>query len=550
MLVIASRGSQLALWQAGWVERQLTAAGRVCRIEIVKTTGDKITDVPLAKVGTKGLFTKEIEEALLDGRADLAVHSLKDLPTELPAGLVLAAVPEREDPRDAVVGRPLADLPAGARVGTSSLRRAAQLRQLRPDLTVESVRGNLDTRLRKLDRGQYDAILLAAAGLSRLGWAGRIAEILPPDLMCPAVGQGALAIETRASGPGFDACAALDHPATHAAVTAERALLAALGGGCQVPIGAHATVDGARLRLQAMVASPDGAELLRGASEGAVAEAEITGRSLGVELLERGARRILEAVRLPLFGKRIVVTRAKGQTDPLSARLNAMGASVIEIPTIEIRPAADYAPLDRAIANLSSYDWLIFTSANGVRFFLDRLDRSATDLRALRGRICAIGPATRAAIEALHLKVDLMGQEYVAESLLEAFAPYPLAGKVVLLPRAAVARDLVPAELARRGAHVDVVEAYRTVVPDEAARQAREVFDVAPKPDGITFTSSSTVENFVAAAGAETLAGVRVVSIGPVTTRTARGLGIEVAAEARVFTVDGLVEAVLGVYKR
>jgi hydroxymethylbilane synthase len=268
----------------------------VCRIEIIKTTGDKITDVPLAKVGTKGLFTKEIEEALLDGRADLAVHSLKDLPTELPEGLVLAAVPEREDPRDAVVGHNLADLPSGARVGTSSLRRAAQLRQMRGDLTVESVRGNLDTRLRKLDEGQYDAILLAAAGLKRLGWGGRIAEILAPKVMCPAVGQGALAIETRAAGAGFDACAALDHRDTHAAITAERGLLAALGGGCQVPIGAHAIVDGGRLRLVAIVASPDGAELVRGEAEGAAAEAEFIGRNLGAELLHRGARQILERV--------------------------------------------------------------------------------------------------------------------------------------------------------------------------------------------------------------------------------------------------------------
>src|SRR5947199_7017353 len=228
MLVIASRGSQLALWQAHWVESQLTAAGHPCRIEIIKTTGDKITDVPLAKVGTKGLFTKEIEDALLDGRADLAVHSLKDLPTELPDGLVLAAIPEREDPRDAILGKKLSDLPAGAKVGTSSLRRSAQLRKLRPDLAIESVRGNLDTRLRKLDEGQYDAILLAAAGLKRLGWADRIAEILPADVMCSAVGQGALAIETRESGPGWDACRALDHTPTHAAVLAERASLRTL----------------------------------------------------------------------------------------------------------------------------------------------------------------------------------------------------------------------------------------------------------------------------------------------------------------------------------
>ena len=296
MLVIASRGSQLALWQARWVERQLTSAGHECRIEIIRTTGDKITDVPLAKVGTKGLFTKEIEEALLDGRADLAVHSLKDLPTELPAGLVLAAVPEREDPRDAVVGKRLADLSSGARVGTSSLRRAAQLRKLRPDLVIESVRGNLDPRLRKLDEGQYDAILLAAAGLKRLGWADRIAEILPAEVMCSAVGQGALAIETIAGSTGFQACGLLDHAATHAAVTAERGVLAALGGGCQVPIGAHATVDGDRLHILAIVASPDGSDLIRAESEGPVSEADTIGRALGAELLNRGARAILEAV--------------------------------------------------------------------------------------------------------------------------------------------------------------------------------------------------------------------------------------------------------------
>jgi hydroxymethylbilane synthase len=296
MLVIASRGSQLALWQARWVSAQLTVRGHECTIEIIKTTGDKITDVPLAKVGTKGLFTKEIEESLLDGSADLAVHSLKDLPTELPEGLVLAAVPEREDPRDAVVGKPLADLPAGAKVGTSSLRRAAQLRKLRPDVVVESVRGNLDTRLRKLDEGRYDAILLAAAGLKRLGWGGRIAEILPADVMCSAVGQGALAIETRAGGAGFDAAQALDHAATHAAVLAERGVLGALGGGCQVPIGAHATAIDGRLHLLALVASPDGAEVVRGEAEGAVGDAASLGRKLGQELLERGARRILESV--------------------------------------------------------------------------------------------------------------------------------------------------------------------------------------------------------------------------------------------------------------
>lgn len=248
--------------------------------------------------------------------------------------------------------------------------------------------------------------------------------------------------------------------------------------------------------------------------------------------------------RLPLFGKRIVVTRAKEQSDALASRLRALGADAIEVPAIEIQPAADYSPLDSAIAELEAYDWLIFTSANGVRFFVDRLDRSGRDWRSLRARLCAIGPATRAAVEALHLKVDLMGKEYVAEGLLEAFAAHDLDGRRVLLPRAAVARDVVPEELRRRGARVDVVEAYRTVAPDGAAERVRHSLE--GKPHCVTFTSSSTVRNFVALAGAESLRGIRVASIGPITSATARELGVEVTTEAREFTIAGLVEAILG----
>ena len=245
--------------------------------------------------------------------------------------------------------------------------------------------------------------------------------------------------------------------------------------------------------------------------------------------------------RLPLFGKRIVVTRAREQADALGSQLSALGAAVIELPAIEIRPPADSAPLDRAIAELDAYDWLIFTSANGVRFFLDHLD----DLRKLRARICAIGPATRAAVEALHVKVDLMGKEYVAESLLEAFAAHDLSGKRVLLPRAAIARDLVPTELARRGARVDVVEAYRTVAPEHLAEQALDI--LATRPDCLTFTSSSTVRNLVQAVGASALRGIPAASIGPITTQTARDLGVEITAQAKVFNVEGLVAAVLAI---
>jgi len=290
MLIIGSRGSQLALWQARWVQGRLAALGMESRIEIIKTTGDRVTGVPLSSVGGKGLFTKEIEEALLARQVDLAVHSLKDLPTAIPAGLQITAIPEREDPRDAIVGRRLAELSEGAKVGTSSLRRSAQLRRMRPDLLVEYVSGNVDTRLRQLDEGQYAAIVLAAAGLNRLGLSSRIAEALEPGAMCPAVGQGALAVETRL---GENACHALDHAATRAAVTAERAVLSALGGGCLTPIGAHARVDGERLRIMAIVLSTDGAESVRDLAEGLASEAALVGRELGEKLLRQGAARIL-----------------------------------------------------------------------------------------------------------------------------------------------------------------------------------------------------------------------------------------------------------------
>ena len=295
MIVIGSRGSALALWQARHIAARLAEMGEETRIEVIKTSGDKIQDVPLAKVGGKGLFTKEIEEALLDRSIDVAVHSLKDVPTELPAGLTLAAIPEREEPRDAVLGCAVADFRAGLRIGTSSLRRSAQLLTYRSGLRIEMLRGNVDTRLRKLDEGQFDAIVLAAAGLRRLGLEARIRGLIPVEIMCPAAGQGALAIETRDDGGAAQQLAAkLDHGPSRAAVTAERALLLVLGGGCQVPVGAYARLEDGQVRIIAIVAQPDGARVIRGELTGPdPAEA---GAALGRTLLARGAREILEEV--------------------------------------------------------------------------------------------------------------------------------------------------------------------------------------------------------------------------------------------------------------
>ncbi|HXE90624.1 MAG TPA: hydroxymethylbilane synthase [Terriglobales bacterium] len=297
-LRIGSRGSQLALWQANHVAGLLRQRGHDVEIEVIRTTGDKITDVALARVGTKGMFIKEIEEALAEGRVQLAVHSLKDLPTDLLPDFTLAAVMEREDPRDVFVSKRFArllDLPQGARVGTSSLRREAQVRALRADLVVHPLRGNVDTRLRKLEAGEFDAILLAAAGVKRLGRTQVVREVLPIATMCPAAGQGALAVEARAADRETLALLEfLDHPASRHAVLCERALLRTLGGGCQVPIGACAEPDGDGLRLTAVVARPDGSAVLRETANGP--DAEELGRSVGQRLLQKGAAEILRDV--------------------------------------------------------------------------------------------------------------------------------------------------------------------------------------------------------------------------------------------------------------
>lgn len=297
-LRIGSRGSQLALWQANHVAGLLRNQGHRVEIEIIKTTGDKILDVALAKVGTKGMFTKEIEEALADRRIDLAVHSLKDVPTELQPQFTLAAIMKREDPRDAFISvkyARLQDLPRGAKVGTSSLRRQCQLKAMRPDLEIFPLRGNVDTRLRKLESGEYDAIILAAAGVKRLGLDKHVRSRIEPEVMCPAVGQGALAIEARSSDTEvLSDLKFLNHPETHSAIACERAVLGSLGGGCQVPIGAFAEERNGVFHLRAMVGRPDGSEILREVAEGK--DPEQLGRETAQKLLKRGAEKILSDV--------------------------------------------------------------------------------------------------------------------------------------------------------------------------------------------------------------------------------------------------------------
>lgn len=302
-LVIGSRGSKLALWQAEQAKARLSALNPEIdiRVEIIKTTGDVKTD-PLSVIGGKGVFTKELEDALIDGRIDLAVHSLKDLPTVVPHGLMVSAICERDDPRDALVvrddlkarGGSILNLPEKAVVGTSSQRRVAQLKSLRADVMVKDVRGNVDTRLRKLDEGQYDALILACAGLRRLELEHRIDAAISTEEMVPAVGQGAIAIETRADDAfTIELTSALDHEETRLCCLAERAFLRSLGGGCQFPIAAHAIIDEEILKLDGLVSTPDGATMLRAQLSGSPGDAEAVGSSLAAQLIERGANSLL-----------------------------------------------------------------------------------------------------------------------------------------------------------------------------------------------------------------------------------------------------------------
>jgi hydroxymethylbilane synthase len=299
-LRIGSRGSALALAQAEWVKRKLKETGLQVDINIIKTSGDRFVDRPIQSLGGKGIFTKEIEDALLSGEIDLAVHSMKDLPTDLPEGLAIAAVPQREDARDVLVSRrniPLKALPDGARLGTGSLRRRSQILNYRSDLTLVPIRGNVDTRLQKLLEQELDAIVLAAAGLKRLGREDRITEYLTPDICLSAVAQGALAIETRDDKPSRQSVAFLHDDASFVEVTSERAFLRKLGGGCHVPVAARAFINGELLNLAGVVAEPDGRRLCRGQIVGSTEQAGALGTELAERLIREGAGEMLGGVK-------------------------------------------------------------------------------------------------------------------------------------------------------------------------------------------------------------------------------------------------------------
>ncbi len=658
-LIIGSRGSRLALWQANWIKSELERLhdGLEVEIEIIKTTGDLLTEASLSRMPGKGVFTKEIEEALFDQRIDLAVHSLKDLPTILPEGLHLSAVTKREDPRDAlIVNRRLASrvnsllsLPVQPRIGTSSPRRASQLRLLRPDAQILELRGNVETRLRKLEEENFDAIILAAAGLNRLGYSSQISHLIPPHHLLPAVGQGALGIETRVEDERVNYLVeALNHWPTRNAVEGERAVLRGLGGGCAVPIAAFGEVnaeDGI-LKLEGLVCDVAGTQIVRHAVSGTQYKCDELGSLLARHLIAAGAHQLLNDVvepveevalqasnpvieinasmasgiatrvieakaqepvlnkittpnsstslayaelpptsvsepepakttnglhyhvalkngtgnddlpkaDLPLTGKRVLVTRAKSQADSLVYSLEKNGAEIILCPTIEIRPPDNWKALDQKIENLRNYDWLVFTSANGVFYFLQRFDalgHGRAELAALK--ICAVGKKTAEKLTEERLQVDLLPNKFTAESLVSAFIKkfgvgQRLRGTRMLLPAAKATRDVIRPTLEKLGVEVDVAEAYQNTLPEVSVTEVQELI-TKDKVDYAIFTSPSTITNLSLLLDSENLAAfltkTKIACIGPVTAQAAQRCGLPVHLQPQEHTAPAIVDEII-----
>ena len=503
------------------------------------THGDRHPSMRLSDSPREGVFVKDLEQALLDGRAELAVHSAKDLPTLPTAGLTLSAFLPRADARDVLIGRrpaTLAQLPAGARIGTGSPRRAAQIAAVRPDLEAVEIRGNVDTRLRRLREGAADALVLAAAGLARLGRLGEAHELLPFDVMLPAPGQGALAIQAVEGSEAAELVAAIDDPGTSRAVHAERALLRRLGGGCLSALGAYALVDGDQLNLQAVVLDENGTTAIRARAAGSI-DTEVV-EEVAASLESQGARRLLSHPDALLAGLRVMVTRADAQAAALADALAAHGAQAIGCPVIAIEPiAVELAVLQ----DLGRYDWVVLTSANGVDRLRDLLREAQREFPP-NVKVAAIGPETAARAREAGFTPALVPPRFIAEALADALSAAMAPGAHILLARAAGARDVLPEQLRIRGAQVDVVETYRAVPPvDVRSRLAASL----PQVDMVTFTSSSTVRHFVDALAGALPNRVRVACIGPITAQTARELGLRVDIIAQEYTTRGLVDAIV-----
>ncbi len=550
VLKIGTRKSPLAMWQAEYVKDRLEQAHAGLTVELVPivTKGDKILDVALSKVGGKGLFVKELEVALLAGEVDICVHSTKDMPADLPDGLGLVCFPPRADPRDALVmgGRGGLDgLPEGAKVGTSSLRRQAQLLYRRPDLQIVSVRGNIQTRMKKVEELGLDCVVLACAGIDRMAAEENIGHRFSPEEMLPAAAQGILSIEARNDdGRVLELIQVLDDPAARRAALCERAFLKTLGGGCQVPIAAHATEHDGHLTLHGLVGRPDGKLLVSGARQGAAEHPVALGRALGEDVLGHGGRQVLVDLGLSpgaaagdLSGHAVVVARDDAPDDVFSLALAARGARVVPLSLMRLAPAKDSAPLERAARGLAGYDALVFTSKHAVHALFERMKTAGTDLRHLspEALVGAVGAATEQALRQWGVAVDVVG-DAGGTALADALAATrSMDGARVLFPRAEDGRDELVEALGARGAQVDVVAAYRHEdLSDAQVRTERALLTAVGEGRHMAWLFLTSPRRaklcLQALEGNKKLKKINIVAIGQTTADAIRGLGHDALA--------------------
>ena len=535
-VAIGSRGSALALAQARLVQEALERVGRSSRIVIIETEGDRR---PPDTAWGEGAFVAAIEQTLLAGRVDVAVHSAKDVPTEEDPRLHIAAYLPRADPRDALVVRAdaaerrLDDLPSGSRVGTDSPRRTGFLLARRPDLAVRPLHGNVDTRLRRLDAGETDALVLASAGLDRMGLGDRIAERLEPEIVPPAPGQGAIAIQVRRDDAQMLALAgAIDDRPTRFAVEAERAFLTASGGGCRAPIGALATIVGDKLDLLGGYARPDGSQAAFVRRRGQVASREDLGRELAAEIDARARIRATaghvdpDGERLP--ARRVLVTRAVDQVGELVSALCDAGLVPVLVPAIAVEFEAPRGDLEAAARLLHTYAWVVITSANGARAMLKAAERVLTAFET--SKFAVIGPATRGILEHEGIAVDYQPSEASATAL-AAGLPLDPDDRVVVI-RGDLADSDLPINLRARGAEVDDVVAYRTREAPQGSRVLLRGAVSEGPIDAVAFTSGSTVRGLLALGRDESIdvLSMPCVCIGPETAEAARAAGFQILA--------------------
>lgn len=541
-LIVGARGSELSLVQADIIKTKLQEffSELSIIIKIVKTTGDKNMDpIPLDSVG-KGWFTKELDRALLDGSIDMAVHSLKDLPEELPEELIIAAIPQREDAREAFVSSqniPFLKLKKGAIIGTDSTRRKVQIMHKRKDITVKSIRGNVNTRLKKLADGEYDGVFLAVAGIKRLGKESVITEYFDTDDMIPSPGQGALAVVIKKENKElFKKLQKLSHEDTVIAVKAERAFSKVFGGGCKTPVGAYAQIKNKKIHLRGFVGSLYKNEVHKALLTGKSDNPEAIGEELANEFINKG----YTIDERPQF---VVITRPQNATIKMQKQIESLGLQTYFYPSIAITKDTLTKNSQHNLSRIDSFDWIVFTSQNGVRFFIEDLTKLGISLESLKNKkIAAVGKKTAEVLMKYHLQVDFVPTKFTTETLALEFPE--AAGKKIFMARANLASSTLKEKLEERGAIVTDIAIYKTSYLEnnnpefDMLVQNRQIYC-------ITFTSPSTVTGFLNNIKTSSIRNevfnLKVLSIGPVTTKALQQEGFKNIITADMYTINGMI---------